>query len=85
MHVWDHSLSVGARHTAGYKGVYVAEPPYEVEIGSIWEILARVAGTGHGKWHNTWGSTLFWMCKVRCWRWLFGNTISFVCRATEHR
>ena len=21
------------------------------------------------------GSTSFWMCKVRCWRWLFGNKI----------
>ena len=48
---------------------------WEVEIESIREMLARAAVTGHIDWHSAQGSTSFWMCKVRCWRWLFGNNI----------
>jgi hypothetical protein len=46
-----------------------------VEIESIREMLARAADTGHSNQHNAQGSTSFWMCKVRCWRWLFVNEI----------
>ena len=46
-----------------------------MEIESILKILARAAGTGHSNYHNAQGCTSFWMCKVRCWRWLFGNKI----------
>ena len=46
-----------------------------MEIESIRKMLARAADTGHSNQHNTQGSTSFWMCKVRCWRWFFGNQI----------
>ena len=45
----------------------------EVEIESIRKMLARAIDTGHS--HNAQGSTSIWMCKVRCWRWWFGNNI----------
>ena len=38
-------------------------------------MLTRAADTGHSNQHNAQGSASFWMCKVRCWRWLFGNII----------
>jgi len=52
---------------------------------SIREMLARAAGTGHSNQHNAWGSTSFWMCKVRCWRWLFGNQIPISLHPTAIR
>ena len=44
-----------------------------MEIKPIHKMLARAADTGHNNWHDEYGSTSFWMCKVRCWRWLFGD------------
>ena len=42
----------------------------QVEIESTWKTLARAADTKHSNQHNAQGSTSFWACKVRCWRWL---------------
>ena len=68
-------LSVSEKIYSGT--VFVCHPctlPKGVEIESIRKMLARVADTGHSNKHNAWGSTSFWMCKVRCWCW-FGNKI----------
>ena len=43
--------------------------------GSTRKNLARAADTGNSNKHNAQESESFWMCKVRCWRWLFGNKI----------
>ena len=51
----------------------------EVEIESIQKMLARAADTGH----SNQGSTSFWMCKVRCWRWLFSNELTSSLRAGD--
>ena len=41
------------------------------------KMLARAADTGYSHWQNAYGSTSFWMGKVRRQRGLFGNNISF--------
>jgi len=44
-------------------------------LESIQKLLATADDTGHSDKHNVQGNTPFWMCKVRCWRWLFGDQI----------
>ena len=44
-------------------------------IASIRISPARGIDTRHSNWHNWYGSTSFWMSKVRGWRWSFGNNI----------
>jgi hypothetical protein len=67
-----HPLDVGGpQHIGLIERVHLVQ---EVEIESIRKILARVADTGHSHQHNVFGSTSSWICKVRGWRWLFGNT-----------
>ena len=38
-------------------------PPHKKQRGTLF-LMGEVP---------LWGSTSFWMCKVQCWRWLFGN------------
>jgi len=50
-----------------------AKVAFQVETKSARKRSARAADTGHSNQHNAQRSTSLGMCKVRCWRWLFGN------------
>ena len=43
-------------------------------------VFTDQAETGHSGLHIAMGSTSFWMGKVRCWRWLFGENMRICLR-----